>query len=392
MNGRSVRGQGASGRVAIVGGGPIGFATAIEARLAGLEPIVFEPRIGPIDKACGEGLMPGAMADLARLGVAPSGHPIRGIRYQDARRAVDHRYPPGVEGRGVRRLVLHAALRARVDELGIEVVHDKVDGFETGDGGCTVNGRSVDWIIGADGLHSGVRAAAGLDRSGREGSRSQRSRVAGSGEERPQTLGAARSVRVSGVSRVSRASGSSDARRFGLRRHYAVAPWSDLVEVTYLDDVELYVTPVDEHTVGVAVLGRRPLDLEASIARVPSLAQRLDGALPASEVRGAGALQQRTRARTRGRVALVGDASGYVDALTGEGLRVGLAQARVLVQSLASGDLRGYERAWRRSTRDFRVLTAGLLAAATSPARGLIVPAAAALPRVFGAVVERLAR
>lgn len=357
MSGPGASGHSASGRVAIVGGGPIGLATAIEARLAGLDPIVFEPRIGPIDKACGEGLMPGAVGDLARLGVTPTGHPIRGIRYQDARRVVDHRYPPGVEGRGVRRLVLHAALRARIDGLGIEVVHEKVDEFETGGDGCTVNGRAVEWVIGADGLHSRVRAAAGLDRS-----------VARSARSKP------------------------DGRRFGLRRHYAVAPWSDLVEVTYLDDVELYVTPVDEHTVGVAVLGRRHLDLEASIARVPQLADRLAGAAPASALRGAGALAQRARSRTSGRVALVGDASGYVDALTGEGLRVGLAQARVLVAQLAAGDLPGYERAWRRSTRDFRLLTAGLLAAATSPARGLIVPAAAALPRVFGAVVERLAR
>ena len=346
-------------RLAIVGGGPIGLATAIEARLAGLDPIVFEPRVGPIDKACGEGLMPGAMGDLARLGVDPAGHPIRGIRYQDAHRAVDHRYPPGVEGRGVRRLVLHSALRARVDELGIEVVHDKVDGFEATVDGCAVNGRAVEWVIGADGLHSGVRATAGL------------------GVGRPR----------SAVKRTK-----LDGRRFGLRRHYSVAPWSDLVEVTYLDDVELYVTPVDEHTVGVALLGRRPLDLDGAIARAPALAERLAGAAPASELRGAGALGQNTRARTSGRVALVGDASGYVDALTGEGLRVGLAQARVLVQQLASGDLPGYERAWRRSTRDFRVLTAGLLAAATSPARGLIVPAAVALPRVFGAVVNRLAR
>lgn len=358
------------GRVAIVGGGPIGFATAIEARLAGLDPIVFEPRVGPIDKACGEGLMPGAMADLARLGVSPAGHPIRGIRYQDARRTVDHRYPPGVEGRGVRRLVLHAALRARVDELGIEVVHEKVDAFEARPDGCTVNGRIVDWVVGADGLHSGVRATAGLDR----------------GQRRP-----AAAVRTK-PARATSARAKPDGRRFGLRRHYSVAPWSDLVEVTYLDDVELYVTPVDEHTVGVAVLGRRHLDLDAAIARVPALAERLADAAPASELRGAGALAQRARSRTSGRVALVGDASGYVDALTGEGLRVGLAQARVLVQQLAAGDLLGYERAWRRSTRDFRVLTAGLLAAATSPARGLIVPAAAALPRVFGAVVNRLAR
>jgi flavin-dependent dehydrogenase len=347
-------------RVAIVGGGPVGLATAIGARLAGLSPVIFEARSGPIDKACGEGLMPGAMAALRRLGVDPAGSPIRGIRYQDARRAVEHRYGPGREGRGVRRLVLHAALLERARELGVAQRSVRVDGFTADASGVVVDGERFDALVGADGLHSRVRAAAGLDR-------------APASEPRDRALGA-------------------DGRRFGLRQHFAVAPWSDLVEVTYLDDVELYVTPVDEGTVGVAVLGRRPLDLAAAIARVPSLAARLEGAAPASELRAAGALRQRTRARTTGRVALVGDASGYVDALTGEGLRVGLAQSEQLVAALAAGTLPAYERAWSRSTRDFRMLTAGLLAAATSPARGLIVPAAAAMPRVFGAVVDRLAR
>ena len=351
-------------RVAVVGGGPVGLATAIGARLAGLVPVVLEARSGPIDKACGEGLMPGAMVALRRLGVDPAGSPIRGIRYQDARRAVEHRYGPGREGRGVRRLVLHAALLERADELGVERRAVRVEGFSLSATGVEVAGEHFDVLVGADGLHSRVRAQAGLER--------------GSGGWRS----AASSSRSLGV----------DRRRFGLRQHFAVAPWSDLVEVTYLSDVEVYVTPVDEGTVGVAVLGRRPLNLAQAIARVPQLAARLEGAAPASKLRAAGALRQRSRARTADRVALVGDASGYVDALTGEGLRVGLAQAEQIVAALAAGTLPSYERSWSRSTRDFRLLTGGLLAAATSPARSLIVPAAALLPRVFGGVVERLAR
>ncbi len=339
--------------VLIAGGGPIGLATALELHARGLSAVVLEPREGTIDKACGEGLMPGAVAALGRLGVDPAGHPLRGIRYQDARRAVTHRYRSAT-GRGVRRTVLHDALRARVAEVGIETRHVRVERVGQHADHVAVDGMRARWLIGADGLHSTVRTAAGLDRPARASTR--------------------------------------DARRFGLRQHFAAAPWSDLVEVTYLPEAELYITPVDEGTVGVAVLAPRPLDLEAALAQAPAVRERLAGAAEASALRGAGALRQRTRARTAGRVALVGDASGYVDALTGEGLRVGLAQAEVLADCLARDDLPTYERAWARSTRDFRVLTAGLLAAATSPARGLIVPAAAALPRVFGAVVERLAR
>jgi flavin-dependent dehydrogenase len=91
-------------------------------------------------------------------------------------------------------------------------------------------------------------------------------------------------------------------------------------------------------------------------------------------------------------VLLVGDASGYVDAITGEGLRLGLAQARAAVASVAEGRPERYDREWRRISRDFRVLTTALVAAANSPLRRTIVPLARALPTVFGAVVERLAR
>jgi flavin-dependent dehydrogenase len=339
--------------VLIAGGGPIGLATALELHARGLTAVVLEPREGTIDKACGEGLMPGALAALGRLGIDPAGHPLRGIRYQDARRTVTHRYRSAA-GRGVRRTVLHDALRARAAEVGIETRHERVDRLEQHDTHVVVNSTRARWLIGADGLHSTVREIAELDRPARPSTR--------------------------------------EDRRYGLRQHFAVAPWSDLVEVTYLREAEIYITPVDERTVGVAVLARRPVDLEGAIEQAATVRERLEGADEASTLRGAGALRQRTHGRTAGRVALVGDASGYVDALTGEGLRVGLAQAEVLADCLARDDLRGYERAWARSTRDFRVLTAGLLAAATSPVRGLIVPAAATLPRVFGAVVERLAR
>lgn len=339
--------------VVIAGGGPIGLATALELHARGLRAIVLEPRSQSIDKACGEGVMPGALAALSRLGVDPAGWPLRGIRYQDARREATHRFSSAI-GRGVRRTVLHDALRARVAEAGIETRHERVESVAQHDDHVVVGHLRSRWLIGADGLHSTVRSLVGLNRPAR------------------------------GVYRSS--------RRFGLRQHFAIAPWSDLVEVTYLPEAELYVTPVDAGTVGVAVLAPRPLDLAAAIELSPTLRERLDGADPASSLRGAGPLRQRTRARTAGRVALVGDASGYVDALTGEGVRVGLAQAQELAECLARDDLPGYEREWVRTTRDFRVLTAGLVAVATSPARGLIVPAAAALPRVFGAVVERLAR
>jgi len=55
--------------VVVVGGGPAGLAAAIAARLQGLRVVVLEAAHPPIDKVCGEGIMPEALAALRRLGV-----------------------------------------------------------------------------------------------------------------------------------------------------------------------------------------------------------------------------------------------------------------------------------------------------------------------------------
>nr|BFE80184.1 hypothetical protein GCM10020093_027850 [Planobispora longispora] len=83
--GRRLRRRSGSGviDVLVAGGGPAGLATAIHAAAAGMEAVVVEPRPGPVDKACGEGLMPTGAAVLRSMGVEPDGWPLRGIRYLD---------------------------------------------------------------------------------------------------------------------------------------------------------------------------------------------------------------------------------------------------------------------------------------------------------------------
>jgi flavin-dependent dehydrogenase len=184
----------------------------------------------------------------------------------------------------------------------------------------------------------------------------------------------------------------SGPRRFGLRRHVALAPWTSFVEVHWGPRAEAYVTPVAPDCVGVAVLVRDGGDFDDLLRDVPALAERLAGA-PASRVLGAGPLRQTARRRVAGRVLLVGDAAGYVDALTGEGIALGLAQARAAVDAIVGDRVAAYERRWRRLTRRHDVLTRTLLAASARPTlRRALVPAADTLPLVFRAAVDQLAR
>jgi flavin-dependent dehydrogenase len=334
----------------VAGGGPVGLAAAIEARLAGLDVVVVEPRTGPIDKACGEGLMPGAIPALARLGVSPRGFPLRGVDYRDGVRNAAHRFVGG-NGLGVRRTTLHAALHDRAVELGVRFQQGRVEAVTQDAAGVTAGGVRAEWLLAADGLHSTVARETGL------------------------ALPAPRA-----------------RRRYGQRKHYAVEPWSDLIEVHWTPAGEIYVTPTADGMVGLSLLARQGTQFEEALASAPELAARVAGAEAASELRGAGPFRQRTRARVAGRVLLIGDASGYVDALTGEGIRIGLDQARAAVAAVGAGRPRDYEREWQRVTRDFRRLTGSLVLLATSPVRPAIVRIAKASPGVFAGAVERLAR
>ncbi len=123
--------------------------------------IVAEPRDTPVDKACGEGLMPGGLAELTSLGVDPPGLPFRGIAYLSEHRRAEARFRDG-PGRGVRRTTLHAALAARAKEQDAEWISTRVTSIEQDATGVTAGGVRARWLVAADGLHSHVRSAVGI--------------------------------------------------------------------------------------------------------------------------------------------------------------------------------------------------------------------------------------
>lgn len=334
----------------VVGGGPAGLATALHAARRGLDVTVWEQRSGVVDKACGEGLMPGAVLALEDLGVRPAGRDLLGIAYVSGRRRAEAGFGAG-PGRGVRRTVLSAALRDAVAAAGVPVEQHTARRIEQDDDGVRVDGVRARYVVAADGLHSPVRRHLGLE------------------------------VR------------SSTRRRHGLRAHFPVPPWSGFVEVHWADAAEAYVTPVGPDLVGVAVLTSARAPFDEHLRSFPELRERLGDTQPAGPVLGAGPLRQRTRGRVAGRVLLVGDASGYVDALTGEGVALGVAEARAAVAAIADGCADRYERDWQRITRRYRWLTAALLGATRArPVRRALVPAAERLPGVFAGAVDALAR
>lgn len=352
--------------VAIAGGGPAGLAVAIEAAGRGLSAVVFERRRWPIDKACGEGLMPAGVRALERLGAAVDVDgcaPFVGVRYlQDDGTCAAARFAGG-PGLGVRRAALSAALLARARALGVVLrAGCAVQGFEaaaqlvsvhTDDG--EVEARL---LVAADGLASPIRRMAGLD-----GPRAH-------------------------------------ARRFGVRRHFAVAPWSDHVDVHWADGVEAYVTPAGPRQVGVAFLWDEaqlgPQRFDSLLAWFPALHERLHGCTPASEDRGAGPLERAAAGPVAGRVVLVGDAAGYVDALSGEGLSLAFAGAAALGAGLQSAVVRGgpalaaYARTAEEAFRRYAWLTRTLLLLSRHPAlRRRVIRGLAANPALFGWLLDR---
>jgi menaquinone-9 beta-reductase len=193
-------------------------------------------------------------------------------------------------------------------------------------------------------------------------------------------------------SRVRRWAGLEGGRggfhRLGARRHFQITPWSNHVEVIHGLGIEAYITPCGNNLVGVAFLwdatrfrGARggPALIPSLLRAFPELSERLERVPAASPPLSTGPLHRLARRRSSDGVILVGDAGGYLDACTGEGLSLAFAQALALEQTVVpllrqGGDvprreqLADYERACRNITRPYLLATHVLLYLGRHPA------------------------
>jgi flavin-dependent dehydrogenase len=318
--------------VFIVGGGPAGLACAIAAAQQGLSVEVADGMTPPIDKACGEGLMPDTIDALTQLGIvlgSTESAPFRGIRFigTDVSGAPVSAQAvfPATSGQGMRRILLHQLLIDRASALGVrfswQTVVQNIQEIQPKQGTAPSQSSSTRslvrtnrhtirprFIIGADGHQSRVRTWASLDRA------------------------------------------TFRSQRIGLRQHFAIDPRTtslpDFVEVHWSEHCQAYLTPVSSDEICVAFIGSKKFpSVDHALSHFPQLQQRLQSATPSDTPRGSITLSRKLHRVTRGNVALVGDASGSVDAVTGEGLGLCFRQGLVLGEALRSGDLALYQRA-----------------------------------------------
>ncbi|MFQ5768861.1 MAG: NAD(P)/FAD-dependent oxidoreductase, partial [Acidobacteriota bacterium] len=252
--------------ILIAGGGPAGLAAAIALRRERFSVTLVDPGFPPMDRPCGEGLLPDGVEILQHLGVKLPSEKVRffsGIRYIDKGTIATGRFPQG-QGAGIRRTLLHQLMTAKAAGTGARLLWGEKVCRITAEGAELSHGSvRARWIVAADGKNSSIRHQLGLD-------------------------------------------GRVRNRRIGIRRHYRIEPWSHMVEVFWGLRAEAYVTPVGDREICVAILTSEPKPrFHQVLGRFPALMSRLRGAEISSTDRGADITFRHARGVVKDRVALL---------------------------------------------------------------------------------------
>ena len=322
--------------IIIVGAGPAGLACAIASARHGLQVDLIDAIEPPIDKACGEGLLPDSLQALAAIGIDIEkdlnrfeNHSIEGVRFIGEHATTEAAFPQGA-GRGIRRTILHQILVERAAALGVRFhwensvqgITRTVEGTLVHTNHQTLHSR---FVVGADGPRSRIATWAGLAKD---------------------------NVR---------------SRRIGLRQHFNITPWTSFVEVYWGRHGQAYVTPISSSQVCVAFIADQKIpSLQNALHHFPALHRRLT-TQPNTAPRGAITLGRTLDRVTCANIALIGDASGSVDAITGEGMALGFRQAAALAIALKTNDLASYQQAHRSIMRLPTIMSTSLLLMDKSP-------------------------
>jgi flavin-dependent dehydrogenase len=327
--------------VAVVGAGPAGAATALFAARRGHRVIVFDKQVFPRDKPCGEGLMPGGRPALRELGledavVSEGAPPLQGIQFGLAGQppvAVPFPEHGGEQaGLGIRRLSFDARL---VDAFGH---HSQIQFFP--------QSEVRDVRANADGTATVIAAA---------------------GEVRARFVAVADGLRSALRHRLGWTVGPRPPHRYGIVAHWTIdAPLDPWVRITFDRGLEVYEGPVagNQRMVGLLCYQDRMREFGGRLeARYREVAHALRPGLRNADLVGSvtavGPFWYRASTVAKRGVFLIGDAAGFTDPITGEGVAAGLRQARAFAAALESPDpQRAYRRAHRRLTTDPRRVAA----------------------------------
>ena len=290
--------------LAVIGGGPVGLYTAIKLAMKGHRVSLFDKRSWPIDKVCGQGIMPSGVERLKKIGIKfnySNSSFINGVEYIDRHMKVGGVFPE--KGLGVERIELSKLLleKAKTFEnirlypnTSIDSITNKDIGVEIGH---AESAHTFDYVFGCDGLLSFVREQ--LDKT----------------KVRKKNL------------------------RMGARVHCQIAPWSENVQVYWGNGIEAYVTPVREDRIEIAFLWFKSHfqtgpNLEHKLFdEFPALKEKLSGVQCESDFKGCGPFSKYSKCIQDKRVVFVGDSYLFKDGITGEGVSLGFKAADIVSET-----------------------------------------------------------